>query len=79
MLFIAIRRYQMRHLTLRYAPRLFNLHQLRGFVRNVLRTYFKLLDQLPGSARIAEAVLDADGAGNHRQAVELAAAGTGRR
>src|SRR5271167_2826873 len=32
---------------------------------------FELLDQLPGSAGIAEAVFDANGARNHRDAIEL--------
>src|SRR5206468_285831 len=49
----------------------FDLHQLRRLVRDVLGGDFKLLDQLPGRARVAEAVLHANGARNDRAAVKF--------
>src|SRR5690348_14112922 len=48
--------------------------QLHRLLRDVLGADLEFLDQLPGRAGIAKAVLYTDSSGDHGQAVELAAA-----
>jgi len=46
------------------------IHEIDGFLSNVLGADFQFLDQFSGRARVAKTVFDADGCGDDRVAVE---------
>ena len=57
---------------------LFERHQLRRLVGDVLCAHFEFLNQFPGRAGVAKAVFHSDGAGDQGQPVKFRALGENR-